>query len=216
MLYGGIVLRQVTLYFLLFVSFFISGCAASGPQFSHIEDPPEDLSKIYIYRPYAFTASGVGFPIIHNEEQLPYILHNKGYLSYLAQPGHHKMNVNVDGLIDRVFEFDTVSGETCFLKVTIQDYFMVFGTKLSLVDKAIALNDLKDCKLSTTGNSMKAEIQDIVPTMGEIAKATHSTVDKNPSESFVADEIRKLNDLKQEGIITEEEFKFKKDQLLNL
>lgn len=202
---------------MIFGAVYLSGCAASGPKFTKIIEPPADMSQIYIYRPWAFSAGGVGLPILHNGEQLPYPLHNEGYLSYLAQPGRHEMHVNANGLIDRKLQFNTKPGETYFIKLTIQNYFAVMGTRLSLIEKNIAIKEIKKYKLSTTGNSLKASIQETAPTMGETAKATqptsHNTNEKN---ALIADEIRKINELRNDGAITEEEFQYMKLKLLNL
>lgn len=200
----------------IIVCLYLSGCTASGPRFSQINTPPDQMSQIYIYRPWAYTSGGVGLPIIHNGEQLPYPLRNQGYLNYFAQAGHHKMHVNSQGTVDRVLEFDSKAGQTYFVKLTIQNYFAVMGTKLSLVEKETALKEIKKCNLSTTGNSIEASTQEDVPIMGDTAKSvpypTNSTEGKN---ILIADEIRKLSELKDDGIITEEEFKHQKSKILN-
>ncbi|MVW74261.1 DUF2846 domain-containing protein [Pseudomonas xionganensis] len=193
---------------------YLSGCAASGPEFTNIAEPPADKSQIYIYRPWAFTAGGVGLPILHNGEQLPYPLHNKGYLHYLAQAGHHEIHVNANGLIDRKLQLYTKPGETYFIKLTIQNYFAVMGTRLLLVDKDTALKEIQNYKLSTTGNSLDASTQDSAPIMQGAAKAAQP-ISKN-NNALIADEIRKLSALRNEGTITNEEFEDRKSKLLSL
>ncbi len=205
--------KNIILGLLFLAILYLSGCAASGPKFSGIDSSPENLSEIYLYRPSAFASGGVGFPIIHNGEQLPYLLHNQGYLQYLAEAGHHKIYVNLKGVLDNPLEFDSKPGQIYFVRVSSKTYLAFNGTDLALVDKDIALDEIKNCKLSTTGNSLKPAIQEQVPTMGNIAKAIKN---EERNDTFVADEIRKLNDLKNEGIITEEEFKDKKSKLLQL
>ena len=193
---------------------YLSGCAASGPEFTRIAEPPADKSQIYIYRPWAFTAGGVGLPILHNGEQLPYPLHNKGYLHYLAQSGLHEVHVNANGLIDRKLQFHTNPGETYFIKLTVQNYFAVMGTRLLLVDKDTAIKEMQKLKLSTTGNSLGASIQDSAPTMQGTAKAAQPAPKNN--NTLIADEIRKLSELRNDGAITNEEFEYRKLKLLNL
>lgn len=204
-------------FIIFFCALYLSGCAATGPEFKNIIEPSADKSQIYIYRPWAFTAGGVGLPIMHNGEQLPHLLHNKGYLHYLAEAGRHEIHVNANGLIDRKLQFDSEPGETYFVRLTVQNYFAVMGTRLSLVDKDVAIKEIGGYRLSTTGNSIKPSIQELAPIMGDTAKATKlPSQNEGYNNSLIAEEIRKLGELRDEGVITGEEFEGRKLKLLNL
>lgn len=210
-------LRKISKFSMFFMVLYLSGCAATGPEFSNIIEPPAEKSQIYIYRPWAFTAGGVGLPIMHNGEQLPYLLHNKGYLNYLAQPGRHEIHVNASGMIDRKFQFDSSPGETYFLKLSVENYVAVMGTRLKLVEKEAAVKEMEGFKLSTTGNSINPAIQESAPVMGDTAKAMSLPVENEvKNKHLVADEIRKLDELRSDGIITQEDFDARKLNLLGL
>lgn len=88
------------------------------------------------------------------------------------------------------------------------------GTRLLLVDKDTAIKEIQKLKLSTTGNSLGASIQDFAPTMQGTAKAAQPAPKNN--NTLIADEIRRLSELRNDGAITNEEFEYRKLKLLKL
>lgn len=88
----------------------------------------------------------------------------------------------------------------------------VFSAELEVINKGGAANlTIKGLKKSEAEEA-KSLIEKYIKQVSQPDKERHTS---EPSQ-YLADDIRKLNELKTEGILTEEEFQKKKYQLLNI
>lgn len=136
---------KVKIIFLLLIG--LIGCAAKGPYFSGVSEPAENKATIYIYRPWAFTCGGVSFQIIINNKRISPKLSNQSYLSYVTTPGTTRIHTNTSA-IDNVLEFTAEANKTYFVSISVKNYVMVFSITPYLVDKNLALKEIKKCQLA--------------------------------------------------------------------
>lgn len=72
------------------VSLILAACGATGKPFSALEAPSEGQSRLYIYRPAAFTGSAMNYDVYAGEQRLGSI-RNGGYISKELAPGDYEI-----------------------------------------------------------------------------------------------------------------------------
>jgi len=142
--------------------FLLTGCAASGQNFSTLEAVSNTEGKVYIYRPNKFFQGGT-WPTVFINGEKRFELKNQGYIVFNLPPGQHNLKIGKSHLFAN-WGFDDVEGvltikpkERYFLKLDIefqdmQTYgnVMSFSGSIALIsmpeNKAIA--ELKPLKSS--------------------------------------------------------------------
>lgn len=87
----------------------------------------------------------------------------------------------------------------------------LFSAEIEVINKGGSANLVIKGLNKNEAEEAKALIEKYVKEASESTKEKHTP----DSTASLADEIRKLNELKIEGILTDEEFQKKKEQLLN-
>ena len=75
------------------ISFFLFGCAASGPKFNGLESLKFDSSEIVVYRPDRFARGGVKY-LLHLDGREAASLQNAGFTTISASPGKHEIEIH--------------------------------------------------------------------------------------------------------------------------
>ena len=74
----------------------LSGCAATGPQFSGVAKPVEDKGDVYLYRTSALFAVAQSFSVTLDGKDVGQ-LYNASYLQMRVSPGKHELKVAPGG-----------------------------------------------------------------------------------------------------------------------
>ena len=142
---------KYTLYTLLIVLCFITGCAADGPAFiraEHLQSP--DQALICFYRPIHCAALGSG-PRIYIDEVEKGQLKPKGYLVRTADPGTRMIEGNFSGLLMTIY-LDVVAGEEYYIRWYTSDEFTGSGVLVTstwgVIPKEYALAEIQKTKRS--------------------------------------------------------------------
>lgn len=123
-----------------------SGCAATGKPFEPVALPAADANKavVYIYRPSAFAGSAISYTVNANKTPL-FKLVNGGYYPYVTNPGEVEIWAETEAKSS--VTLDLKAGDRKYVKGTLGIGFLVGRPSLTVVDPAVAQNDIKECKL---------------------------------------------------------------------
>lgn len=120
------------------------GCASLGKPFEPVASASSDQSVIYIYRPSSFVGGGVSYTIYSGNKAITK-LYNGGYYPYVAKLGEVELWAETESKSS--VTVDLKAGETKYVKGTVGVGFFVGRPNLSVVDPAVALSEIKECKL---------------------------------------------------------------------
>lgn len=128
--------------FSLFI-IFLSGCSATGSNFSTVSSAPSDKASVYFYRPKAFSGGGVSVALVDNGKNFA-SLQNGQFIQKLFNPGQHKFHTDT-AAIDKEVNLDLKAGETYFVRTGIRMGMWVGTWYLTRVFPQEALAELKIC-----------------------------------------------------------------------
>jgi len=140
----------------------LSGCAASGQNFSGLEPISDTEGKVYLYRPYNFFQGGT-WPTVFINGEKRFTLKNQGYLVLSLPAGQYDLKIGKSHFFAN-WMFDDVEGKLIiesnkiyYLKLDIAfEDLQAYGTVMSMsgsvglisIPEAHALKDLKELKSS--------------------------------------------------------------------
>jgi len=80
---------------LIFVSFILSGCSATGPKFSILEPINSSTATVYIYRPWMML-DGAASPTVQVDSVDFFDIKNGGFNVLYLEPGSHTLTLKKD------------------------------------------------------------------------------------------------------------------------
>ena len=146
---------KIAKFILLSLLFFITGCTASGPAFSPVENSDINKSLVYIYRPYSAIFCGVA-PYVYIDDVKHDQLKNNGYLVYTVDPGKRIIETNCNLSTPLTLYLDVVAGNEYYVRWSVDvdtNFVAVMHTnQLGLIPKEYAIHEIRQTKNSQKKN----------------------------------------------------------------
>ena len=129
---------------------FLSGCGASGQQFSQFATPKQDRGLVYVYRPESFVGGGVYYDIhVTNPSNPDFIageLVNGSYVQIDIPSGENEIWGKTESKSS--VTLDVKKGETYCVKGGVGIGFLVGRPNLEVVDMATCKTEIVETKLT--------------------------------------------------------------------
>lgn len=109
---------QIRRWFLLvFTSFVLVGCSATGPQFKPSGLSPDGGAMVYVYRNDKFENSGISVPVVVDDVPAGKLA-NAGYLAIRVTQGRHLIRLELKGYEGFAgVSFDAQRNESIYLRL---------------------------------------------------------------------------------------------------
>ena len=131
----------------------------------------------------------------------------KSYFALEVPPGKHTLISKAEN--DSVLDVIAEAGKNYFVWQEVKMGLMYARNKLQLVDEAIGKVGVAESKLIESAQTNTTSQQALSPAPANTVSDTPTT-----TNSSVSEKLRKLQALRKDGLITEDEFQKKKDKLL--
>ena len=129
---------------------FLSGCGASGAQFSQFATPKQDQGLVYVYRPKAFGGSGVYYDIHVTNPSTPDLiageLVNGSYVQIDVPSGESEVWGKTESKSS--VTLDIKKGETYCVKGGVGIGFLLGRPNLEIVDMDTCKKEIVETKLT--------------------------------------------------------------------
>lgn len=180
----------------------LAGCA-SVPMASNDQDaaakqfkPPADMASLYIYRNEVFGAA-IPMTVSVNGKTLGQTAANT-YFHLTVSPGKYTIQSLTENVSD--LSIDASAGKNYFVWQEVKMGMWAARSHLQEVDETKGREAVKECKLITSAVSGA----DLAPAGGQ-----------GDANGALSQKLRELQKLRQDGLINEEDYEKKKQQLLN-
>lgn len=202
-------MKRLVLFFSIAFIAALTGCAsvpmASLDQDTSAKDfiPPQNKASLYIYRNETLGAA-VPITVSVNDRTIGQTA-SMTYFRFDVTPGKYVVKAHAENIAE--LNVNTEPGRNYFIWQEMKMGLWSARAKLTQVDE-------------TTGRAGVAESKLIATTVTEnelgviSTDATHGSVPASDIDLTASQKLRELQKLKEEGVITEEEFDVKKAQLL--
>lgn len=189
----------------------LSGCA-SVPMASIERDSQAKtfavkpgLSNIYVYRNESMGAA-VKMDVELDGKFIGQTA-AKSYFALEVSPGKHILVSKAEN--DSSLEVNAEAGKNNFVWQEVKMGLVIARTKLQIVDEETGKAGIAECKLIESVQTNAAPQQALAPAPANTASGTPTMIGETTSQK-----LRDLQALRKDGIITEDEFQKKKQQLL--
>jgi hypothetical protein len=190
---------------ILFITLFLTGCTDRAPYAKEIV--AADQAVVYVYRKYTGYDMDSTYRLHVNDKLVKGVLNDKAYMHFALAPGEVTINAEKDIINQHSIKFVAKAGESYYVQMASTADTGAFDMKLMEYEEG------SEAIKETVFHSPKDNIEDYFKDENEKAelkqKAAVSTV---PSS---ADEIERLYDMKEKGILTEDEFNTLKTKVIN-
>lgn len=139
--------KSLSLIIVLFVSLVLSGCGASGSQFTDFTKPSKNKSMIYIYRPFSTYGAGLSYSVytgnkikLTENDEIGY-LRNNGYIYKEMSPGE---NIQFKADYVNSVSLDLKPNEIYCIKGATYFSWPGHAPSLTIVNKSICENEIKE------------------------------------------------------------------------
>ena len=187
----------LTLSLTLLLAVLFSACAQKKP-FSPAQVTQES-ALVYIYRPAVHGHNTPTYRLYIDDEKIPYVLGGGEYAPVYIKAGKATLRAVANGILEQSTALDLHAGETYFIR-TLPTEGGIF-TMQRVTDNE-ALKELSHTFLSGSELTIDADKKKLI------------TDTKGNTPTSVSDEIAKLYEMKEQGIITEAEFVRLKTKLI--
>lgn len=128
---------------ILFSTFLIGGCAATGNSFVSAKPAPNEKSVIIFYRPKMHMGSALDLTIVDNGKQIMDI-QNGQFIRYVADPGNHRFHTDTMA-IDKPLTVNLEAGKTYYVRTGLRQGMWTGTWYLSRVYEEEAIQELREC-----------------------------------------------------------------------
>lgn len=163
------------------------------------------LSNIYVYRNESMGAA-VKMDVELDGKLIGQTV-AKSYFALEVSPGKHTLISKAEN--DSVLDVNAEAGKNNFVWQEVKMGLIIARTKLQIVDEATGRAGIAESKLIEAVQTSATSQQALAPAPANTASETPTTIGETTSQK-----LRDLQALKKDGIITEDEFQNKKQQLL--
>ncbi len=160
----------------------------------------EDTATVYIYRLSKFGLDDIDYKLYVDGKSTHNILKSNEYCAFHVKEGDVTIGAIANGIIEHSLAMDLDDDKDYFLKITPTDGD---NFKIESVEETKALIEISKTELN---GSILAED----PAKNKLVQEKKTT----PKLVPVSDEIAKLYEMKEKGIITEAEFKSLKAKII--
>ena len=156
--------RLIAAAVILAITFSLTGCLSSGPQFTKPEAPSSAQSIVYFYRTNNFFTNATAPGIIHNGKKVLSFMVSGGFWKYYINPGVHVFEPQQFGIYKK--EALTLTndkpGQAYYVEVVVRVGYIGFKHR----SEAIGLAGISECyKIGTPSNRQST------PSTGEPLKS---------------------------------------------
>jgi hypothetical protein len=179
----------------------VSGCSLKAP-FKKAESI-DDTATVYTYRLNHPGLDGTSYKIYVDGKYAHHYLKANEYFPFHIKEGKVTISAIANGLIEHAIELDLDDDEEYFLRVIPKEGG---DFTFEVVNESVALNEIRGTKLS--GSTFEENpVEDKVVEEKALTQPQQST--------NASDEINKLYDMKEKGIITDAEFQTLKAKVIS-
>lgn len=212
-------MKKIKIALMIAIALLISGCGSKVP--FKAQEPLEGASLVYVYVAESYgdveSVSTQFYTVRINGKRVAERLKAGEYTLLDLKPNPAKLSVVRDLIEEKSVDLDLKAGETYYLKVRDNLTKGAFG--FELVSKEVGAKEIKktgiagsmmddiDNTLTELANTGSSQESQVVGTRGEVKATTVAPISR-------VDELEKAFTLKEKGIITEEEFKTLKSQII--
>jgi hypothetical protein len=208
-------MKKIKTLFIVTLLLFISGCADKVP--FKAQEPLENASLVYIYMPNQSEAvesySYQDYDIRINDKRVEQKIKSGEYVAFHLKPNPITLSVVRAQIEEQIVELNLKAGEVHYLRVrdNLENGRFAFEKVANEIGiKEIAKTGLAGSVMEDVDNV----INDLIEVVGSEKEKAQTL--QAPSQVSVSktDELEKAYKLKEQGIITEEEFKTLKTQII--
>ena len=181
--------RRFTLPLLVWLPLVLVSCAQKQPFTS--AQLSQESALVYLYRPSIHGHNTPTYRLYVDNEKIPYILGGAEYAPVYLKAGKATFRAVANGILEQSVTLDLHNNTAYFIR-TLPQEDGTFTMQPIAADQA--LNEISRTFLSGSELQIDADKKKLI---------THNAAQESPSAS---DEIAKLYKMKEQGIITEEEF----------
>ena len=165
------------------------------------------LSNIYVYRNETFGAA-IKMDVELDGKLIGQTVANS-YFALEVTPGKHTLISKAEN--NSVLDVNAEAGKNNFVWQEVKMGLIITRTKLQIVDEATGKAGIAESKLieSIQTNTTPQQALETAPAPVNTVSGTPATIGETTSQK-----LRELQALRKDGIITEDEFQKKKQQLL--
>lgn len=139
-------MKKILLPF-VFISTFLAGCVATGPEFVKAREPTKDKALIYIFRESKFSSAGASTTIKFNGKETVELI-NGGYIYEYMPAGEYEIQV-AGTIVIRKYTFE--AGKTYYFENTATYWESVayYGTRfeLDLIEDKVGQQKIQETNL---------------------------------------------------------------------
>ena len=204
-------MQKSVIFFASALIVLLSGCA-SVPMASLERDSQAKMfavkpgmSNIYVFRNESMGAS-IKMDVELDGKSIGQTA-AKSYFALEVSPGKHTLISKAEN--DSSLEVNAEAGKNNFVWQEVKMGLIIARTKLHIVDDEIGKAGIAECKLIESVQTNAAPQQALAAAPSNTISVTPTTITETTSQK-----LRDLQALRKDGIITEDEFQKKKQQLL--
>ncbi|GEM_PF-3556797 len=188
----------LTVSLLFVIALFTVSCVQKQPFVK--EKVADESALVYLYRPLVHGSNDVGYRLYVDNEKISYILRGGEYAPVHLKAGRATFRAIANGILEHRVTLNLENGTEYFIRMLPQeggDFTM------KVLPKSIAILELSNTFLSGSELSIDTDNTKLIPPKPSQASGS------------VSDEISKLYNLKEQGIISEEEFRQLKAKIIS-
>jgi hypothetical protein len=199
-------IKIITLAILLLL---ISACGTKKP--FEVQKPLKSAALVYVYvlsdTESSFSNSVSKYDIRINNKKVSQNVSEAEYMALDLQPKSIKLSATKGQIEEQNLHLNLKAGETYYLKIVDK----IEGTKFEFYEVSSATGEKEIAKTTLAGSSIESK-EYVVDAYIKESKLERSEEKQNISK---IDEIQKAYNLKEKGILTDEEFQSLKSEILS-
>jgi len=202
-------MQSIKLLLVSIVLVLITACGSKKP--FEVQKPLESAALVYVYV-LSETESGYSntiskYDIRINNKKVSQNVSDAEYMALDLQPKSIKLSATKGQIEEQTLHLNLKAGETYYLKIVDK----IEGTKFEFYEVSSAIGEKEIAKTTLAGSSIESK-EYIVDAYIKESKPERSQEKQNISK---IDEIQKAYNLKEKGILTDEEFQALKSEILS-
>jgi len=202
-------MQSIKLLLVSIVLVLITACGSKKP--FEVQKPLESAALVYVYV-LSETESGYSntiskYDIRINNKKVSQNVSDAEYIALDLEPKSIKLSATKGQIEEQNLHLNLKAGETYYLKIVDK----IEGTKFEFYEVSSATGEKEIAKTTLAGSSIESK-EYIVDAYIKESKPERSEEKQNISK---IDEIQKAYNLKEKGILTDEEFQALKSEILS-
>ena len=211
-------MKKIKVFIMLMISLSIIGCGSKVP-FKE-ETPLKDAALVYVYMPeygeLVESSSSQNYTIRINDKRVEQKIKSNEYISFNLKPEQIKFSAIRAYIEEKAITLDLKAGEVYYLR--IRDSLANGGFSFENVSNAVGTKEIVKTELA---GSLLEDVDSVINELVDVSGPAKEEVIIKPksssssSSSSKLDELEKAYKMKEKGILTEDEFKTLKSQIIS-